>query len=565
MKEQPRSQAHQKAIDGILQSPGRSPVMPRHVSERLRRPGIRRAAPAMRPRQNHKDQEIDPIEAAQNLHPKLPPEPDVYPLTDIDMSIDEERVARPLKSGKRKGRQKGRIRGFFKRKWREIKSWSRRKKIIVGIITLAIIAALIAGGLFLKGYLNARKVFRGGGSAVSLNEASPDLLKGEGDGRVNILLLGIGGEGHDAPDLTDTIMIASIDPVNKKAALLSIPRDLWVKIPAKGSMKLNAVYETGKYDYLGKQDYQNTDQKAIEAGFKLADSTIEDVVGIPIHYHVLVNFQAFRQAVNAVGGIDVNVPAALYDPTMAHENGGSSLIAAAGLQHFDGTKALMYARSRHTSSDFARAERQRAIIVALQQKILTLGTFSNPQKIAQLMDAFGNNVVTDLSLKDVSRVYQIGKDVGSDKIASVGLTDPDSNFLTTGMISGQSVVIPRAGANNYDDIRSYVRNKLRDGYLEKENASVEVLNGTTTPGLAEDTAATLKSYGYNVGTVTDAPTKNYAKTTIIDMTNGKKPYTAQYLKKRFNLNKLATKLPDQTIQTQNADFVIILGENETIN
>jgi len=162
-------------------------------------------------------------------------------------------------------------------------------------------------------------------------------------------------------------------------------------------------------------------------------------------------------------------------------------------------------------------------------------------------------------------VYQIGKDVGSDKIASVGLTDPDSNFLTTGMISGQSVVIPKAGANNYDDIRSYVRNKLRDGYLEKENASVEVLNGTTTPGLAEDMAATLKSYGYNVGTVTDAPTKNYAKTTIIDMTNGKKPYTAQYLKKRFNLNKLATKLPDQTIQTQNADFVIILGENETTN
>lgn len=564
MKENPRPGAHQKAIDGILHSSSASRSgLPRSGADRLRRATSQRAAPTLRRRTPRSQQVVDPIEAAQNLHPKLSPQADIYPLTDIDMSIDDAGTeANRRRHGKR---QKHRIRGFFRRKWQSMQQWSRKKKIIVSIVAIIVIAALIGGLLFLKGYLNARKVFRGGGSAVSLNEAAPDLLKGEGDGRVNILLLGIGGEGHDAPDLTDTIMVASIDPVNKKAALLSIPRDLWVKVPGKGSMKLNAVYETGKYDYLGKQDYRNNDQKAVEAGFKMADSTIEEVAGIPIHYHVLVNFQAFQQAVDAVGGIDVTVPTALYDPSMARENGGSSLIAAAGLQHFDGRKALMYSRSRHTSSDFARAERQRALIVALQQKILTLGTFSNPQKIAQLMDAFGNNVVTDLNLKDVSRVYQIGKDIGSDKIASVGLTDPDSSFLTTGMISGQSVVIPKAGAGNYDEIRSFIRNKLRDGYLEKENATVDVLNGTATTALATDVATTLRSYGYTVGVVGDAPTKTYSKTTIVDLTNGKKPYTAQYLKKRFNLSKLSTKLPDQTIQTQNADFVIILGENETVN
>jgi len=545
----------QKAIDGILfgerrlQSGVKTPLQRR----RYRGVGHDTAMPAR------------PVIAQQPPLSSVPtsmPQPEQEQTPIENMELDDVAIE-PASPGSSKKKKRG---NPFRKAWQAVKGWSRRKKIVVVISIFLAALLLLAGFLFFKGYFNAKKVFKGGGSAVSLQKnVTPNLLKGEGDGRINILVLGIGGIGHEAPDLTDTIMVASIDPVSHKTALLSIPRDLWVTVPGHGSMKINAVYETGKYKYLGKQDPSNTDQKAVEAGFALADKTIEDVIGIPIHYHTLVNFRAFQQAVDTVGGISVNVPERLYDPTMAWQNGGNPILAEAGQQQFNGTKALMYVRSRYTTSDFARSQRQRAVIVALQQKIFTLGTFSDPLKLTQLMDAFGNNVVADLSISDLTRLYQLTKDVDPNTIQSVGLTDPPNNYVTTGMIGNQSVVLPRAGQGNYADIRSYVRNTLKDGYLAKENAKVLILNGTDTAGAATEASTILKSYGYNVIGAADAPTKSYAKTTIVDLTKGKKPYTAQYLKKRYSVDKTVTKLPDSTIQTQNADFVIILGADETTN
>lgn len=479
-------------------------------------------------------------------------------LNDIRPDLSEDTTKAKKKSAKTK--KKPRF-PFFRHPIKTFKSWGWRKRVLCLVIILVIIGALITGFLFLKGYFNARKVFQGGGDAAALqDDVDPNQLKGEGSGRINILLLGAGGEGHSAPDLTDTILIASIDSVNKKTALLSIPRDTWVKVQGHGSMKINAAYESGKYDYLGgQQQTGNSNINAVKAGFKTADQAVEDVIGIPIHYHMLVNFTAFKQAVDAVGGVSINVPTILYDPAFTREN-GSPIIARAGQQHFDGRRALMYARSRSTSSDFARSERQRAIIMALQQKVLTAGTLSNPNKISQLMDAFGKNVVTDLSLDNFNRLYTITKDIPTDKIESVGLTEEPSNFLTTGMVSGQSVVLPRAGMHEYAAIHNFVRNKLKDGYIAKEDAKILILNGTATPGKADKTAETLKTYGYNVIGVADAPRQDYSRTHIIDRAKGKKPYTAHYLQDRFKVTKLTSSLPDGAIQAQNADFVIILGE-----
>lgn len=536
----------QKAIDGILHGPEPQPMRsPQLTRQRFRRPAAAPivSTPASQPSDDTR---------LNNMNPELEEQP---------IMLDEVPVA-PKKT--RKTKRKKREGHFFKRKWQAIKAWSWKKKIVVLILILIALAGLVVGGLALKSYFSAKKVFKGGGSAVSLQKnVAPSLLKGEGDGRINILLLGNGGPSHEAPDLTDTIMIASIDPVNHTASLLSIPRDLWVAVPSHGSMKLNAVYETGKYGNLGKQDSSNSNTAAVKAGFAATDSVLESVLGIPIHYNVLVNFDAFKQAVDALGGITVNVPTTLYDPTMAWQNNGNPVIAAAGTQQFNGTKALMYVRSRETTSDFARSQRQRAVIVALGSKVFSLGTFSDPLKVSQLLDAFGSNVVTDLALNDVTRLYSITKGIALDGVQSIGLTDAGHAYLTTGMIGSQSVVYPIAGLNNYADIQSYVRNTLKDGYLAKENAVVEVLNGTATANAATNAANVLKTYGYNVGTVGDAPTKNYTKTVIVDLTKGKKPYTAQYLKKRYNVSKVVTTLPDSTIQTQNADFVIILGQDET--
>lgn len=426
---------------------------------------------------------------------------------------------------------------------------------------------IVAGGfLFGKGYFKIQKVFQGGSSAAALNaDVDPSLLKGEGDGRVNILMLGVGGAQHNGGDLTDTIMIASIDPVNNQAALFSIPRDLWTKMPNNyvgNYQKINAAYVSGKYKYLGRQDQSNKDRKAILAGFQGVDGVVERVTGIPIHYNMLVDFKAFSQAVDTVGGIDINASEQLYDPTMAWENNWSPVLAKKGPNHFNGKQALNYVRSRATSSDFARGERQRLMLLALKDKSTTIGTLSNPVKLSSLMSAFGDNVQSDISLGDMSRMAQIMKRIPASSIQSVSLVDPGNSFVTTGNINGMSVVMPKAGLEDYSKIQAYIRSKLKDGYIAKENATITVLNGTARPGLASDKADELKSYGYNIGTVDNAPTDNYAKTTIVDLSGGSKKYTLNYLKKRLSVDATTMQLPQGVVAGQ-ANIVIILGTDET--
>jgi LCP family protein required for cell wall assembly len=460
------------------------------------------------------------------------------------LSRKEKRAARAKKGGK----------------WYSFRKWSLRSGLVVAALVL-----VMGGFLGIKTLHQLHKVLRGGGTAAALqSNVKPQLLKGEGDGRINFLLLGRGGDGHDGPDLTDTILVASIDPVNKTAALVSVPRDLWVTAPSGGATKINAIYANAKYAALAKNSKDTAG--AEDAGEAAIAQEVTAVLGIPIHYHVLMDFQAFKEAVDAVGGVDVNVPEDLVDPTMAWENGWNATLAKKGLDHMGGVQALQYVRSRHTSArgDFDRTERQRLLIEALSQKVLSAGTYTNPLKISQLLSAFGNHVSTDLSVNDSLRLMTILKGVKGQAIQSVGLADPPNNYVQTGDIGSASVVLPTAGQGNYTAIQSYIRNTLKDPYIAKENASVEVLNGTTVPGLAGTTGDTLKTYGYNVTKVDSAPSSDYTKTTLVDLTNGKKPYTKNYLQKRFNAT-VVTKLPDATIQATGADFVVILGQDATAN
>jgi polyisoprenyl-teichoic acid--peptidoglycan teichoic acid transferase len=445
-----------------------------------------------------------------------------------------------------------------KRDWRKIRKWSLRS----GLVVLGLV--LILGGfLGIKLYSKMHKVFKGGGSAASLQaNVEPSLLKGEGDGRVNILLLGRGGDGFDGADLTDTILLVSIDPVTKKAAMVSLPRDLWITVPGAGSMKINAAFAAAKNKALATNPKDEV--AADRAGVKGTENVVSDVLDMPIHYYALVDFLAFRQAIDTIGGVDINVTSEaavserLWDGLTRK---AYFLNVQPGQQHFDGTRALYFARSRHTSirGDFDRAERQRLIIQALSQKILSAGTYTNPAKISGLLSSFGDHVSTDMSVSDAVRLTELGKGIGTN-MDSLDLADPTSPLVTTGMIGNQSVVRPLAGLSDYSEIQKYVHVKMRDGYLAKENANVTILNGSGVVGLATAKSNQLKYYGYNVGTVGDAPTSEYNKTVIVDLTNGKKPYTKNYLEKRFKV-KVVKKIPDTTIQPGTANFVIILGKD----
>lgn len=421
-------------------------------------------------------------------------------------------------------------------------------------------ALLIVGGGFLayKFYIAGGNLFGGGGGAPALAEnIDINQLRGEGDGRVNILLLGNGGAGHSGADLTDTIMLVSIDPINNKAALLSVPRDLWVRIPGDGNQKINAAFAYGKQQSKAKDLKGRTSD-----GLDLVDKTLSPIIGIPIHYHAVVNFNGFKQMVDAVGGVSFNVPETLYDPSIAWENNWNPVIARQGQQDFDGKKALLYAKSRQTSSDFARGERQRQVLVALKEKIFSAGTFSNPLKISQLLSSLGNNVHTDFSLGELKRVQEIMSKMPSSSIVSLDLVKPPHDFLTTGNINGLSVVYPKAGLFEYGGLQNYVRNTLKDGFIAKENSKVAIYNATNIAGLATKKADELKSYGYNVPTITNAPTTNPPTTVIVDLSKGKDRFTRHYLEKRFGVSARGS-VPGNAGITPPLDttFVIILGED----
>jgi len=424
-------------------------------------------------------------------------------------------------------------------------------------ISATTVCALLVGGfIFSKAWIAKNKIFKGGGNSSTLfsTDIKPEKLKGEGDGRINILLVGIGGGNHDGADLTDSIVVASIDPVAKDIALLSIPRDLWVKVPNLWTMKINAAYASSKNRA---EDNGSTDEQAKEAGFATLEDTVQEYIGIPIHYHALVNFQGFSQGVDAIGGVDVNVQKDLYDTfLMGYQN---ALIAKKGPQHFDGKRALLYAQSRYSTSDFDRGERQRLVLIALKEKTLSTGTFSNPKTISKLIDALGNNVTINATLGEMMRMYDITKDIPSTSIATLGLTDEANPLVTTGNVDEQSIVMPRAGINDFSEIQSFVRNTLRDPFLKSEDASIAILNGTGTPGLATKKAEELKSFGYRVTIIDDAPTKDYVNTIIYDKTAGVKKFTRNYLEKRLGVTTSKDAIPASILAT--ADFVVVLGSN----
>jgi polyisoprenyl-teichoic acid--peptidoglycan teichoic acid transferase len=558
-----RGRDSRQAVDGFLNAPQRpqlnlpGPTKQGLSADRFRSTSGRRLDDFKRPEGYHPMTRS--MDQSRPVPQSLPPKPVRHMGTRQQDSILH--MTLPGGALETENKKKRKLKHKDKSKFTKlgaVRKWGLRSGLaMVGLVLL------VGGFLFVKGILQAHKVFKGGGKAAALqSEVRPELLKGEGDGRINILLLGKGGDGHEGPDLTDTILVASIDPINKTANLVSIPRDLWVTVDGS-STKINAVYANHKYSALNRNSKDKAG--AEKAGVQSIEETVTQVLGIPIHYYGMVDFQAFRQAVDTVGGVDINVPTELavqdhmYDES-THKN--YFLNVPAGMQHFDGTRALFFTRTRHTSArgDFDRSERQRIFIQALGSKVLSAGTYTNPVKISQLMSAFGDHISTDFSINDGLRLANIAKGINQSNIKSIGLADPPNNYLTTGNINGISIVRPTAGIGDYSQIQNYIRNTLKDPYIAKENAAIMVLNGTTVPGLAGSKGDELKSYGYNVIKVDSAPSSDYQHTVLVDLTGGKKPFTKNYLEKRLKV-KTTTTVPDKTITTTGADFVIILGQD----
>jgi LCP family protein required for cell wall assembly len=343
-----------------------------------------------------------------------------------------------------------------KRGW---KVWLKRVAQL--ILILFLLTGIFLGGKFL---INASKAFNGNLFGLLQN----DKLKGEDEGRVNILVAGNSADdpGHSGGDLTDSIMLLSIDTKNNRAFMMSIPRDLWVDDPVDGYTKINAVYKYGNDNNFSESGYPDGGMGALE-------KVVSENLGITIHYYALINYTAFRQSVDSVGGIDVNIqssdPRGLYDPSRDWTKPYRAPLVKLtnGEHHLDGQEALNLARARgdtygaygYGQADYTRAANQRLMLVALKDKATSAGVALNPIKIASLMDSFGNNVTTDFHTTEIRRLFDITKKVPSGSITSVGLNDVNGKNLLRGYSApgGQSALIPALGRDDYSDIQAYLQ------------------------------------------------------------------------------------------------------------
>lgn len=460
-------------------------------------------------------------------------------LSDFDMSIEDMDERKKKRFGRRKKQAIVKKKKFF-----------TPKRVIKMLVFIAVIGGIFYAiqVYFLVGDIIVRT--QGQGALALQDNIDPTQLRGEGDGRVNVLLIGVGGVGHTAGSLADTIMIVSIDPISKDVALLSIPRDFYVQIPNYGSSRINAAHTYGElYGVDG-------------GGPALLRETVENVTGVPIHYYVRIDFEGFKAAIDAIGGITIDVPTRLYDPYYpdARLVGYEPLKIEAGEQYFDGELALKYARSRKTSSDFDRGRRQQEVISAVKNKALSISTLANPVKISQLFSSIGDHVKTDLQVNEILKLIDIAKSVDDSVIVNEVLDNGPDNYLASQNIGGAAVLVPKAGIGNYSQIQSFVRSLFVDGFIKKEQATVRILNGTGEPGFATRVGDRLKDFGYKVVSIDDADNSSYTKTVVYDSTNKLKPFTSQLLKLRFNVDHVQSAPSEYT----DTDFTIILGQDYSL-
>jgi len=307
------------------------------------------------------------------------------------------------------------------------------KVLASGVYTLFLLGGLASACLF---YGSLRDIFAQTGISAdvelpvigdssSLPQRVPDWSQKE---RVNILLLGVDQRPHEeGPWRSDTVIIVSVDPKSMTAGALSIPRDLYLEVPGYGEQRVNMAHFLGDaYDYPGE-------------GPGLAMKTIEYNFGIPVHYYIRVNFQGFREIIDYLGGITIDVEEEIWDYRYPDgQYGYSTVHIPAGVQVMNGRMALQYARTRHGGSDFDRLRRQQQVLMATRAKALRLDLIP---KIPLLARTMGHTAKTNLQLREVITLAQIATQVDAEDIRFAVIDET----MTVPMVldNGADVLFPK--------------------------------------------------------------------------------------------------------------------------
>lgn len=470
---------------------------------------------------------------------------------------------------------------FLREKYQNIapQRQDRKKQKKSFRLAVFLIIFTIIGGLFTSYSLYAEP---GSDNEVTLFdpirrllEADDRSLSGEDSDRINILLLGVGGAGHEGAELADTIILGSLQPSTNKVSMLSIPRDLSVPTDKYGWVKINSLNAYAEQEKAG-------------SGPGYTAEVIEDLFGTKIDYYAKVDFSGFEQLIDAIGGVNVYVERSFTDYSYPTEDYlTQELTFEQGWQLMDGDTALKFSRSRKGNNgegtDFARAARQQKVITAAKDKVFSASTLLNPARLNQLAQLFNRYVDTNMSVLNMVSLAKYAPEISSDKTKNFVLDNSFDSPLYDAYINDAYVLLPKK--NDWSDIKFLVANMFSDEEInfaaEKSLAppatsvSLSIQNGTLISGLAGEAASILESSGFNVEEVNNADNQNYSRTQIIDYTNGKKSLELTTLKEYFDADTVQSvegfkndpeQLPgliEETLPktTKEVDFLVILGEN----
>jgi polyisoprenyl-teichoic acid--peptidoglycan teichoic acid transferase len=401
-------------------------------------------------------------------------------------------------------------------------------------------------------------------------------LRGEEYDRINILLVGLAGKNYPGANLTDSIIVASINPKTYQTALLSIPRDLYIPIPdTKLSTKINALY--ARSEDKGKSGKSLPAGEA--GGIDDLRKTITDITGQPIDYYIALDFDGFKQIINELGGIKVQVPKDIYDerypgPNYSYE----TFDLKQGLYTFDGDIALKFARTRHDEDgDFGRAYRQQLILEAARSKAFSLETILNIPELSHLLDTLGEHLRTDIQLDELNSFVDLIKKIDThttvNKVLDAG--QPESILAVSHVSLGgvrAFILIPRTG--NYDEIQDISKNifdleiiNRKKAAVKIENTSVAIVNESDAKDFDAKLKNLLDKFDYRAEIAPPkakeknrwyAPNKT-SDTTVYDLTGGLKPFSLEDLSKKLGAKISIYPTDTLSAQCQGADFCLVLG------
>jgi LCP family protein required for cell wall assembly len=457
---------------------------------------------------------------------------------------------------------------FGKKRRNDTKLKKRRvtKWVIIAVVALLV---LVGGWLAYKTLRASGNIFKG--NILGLVQSQP--LKQDANGRSNILVLGTSEDdpGHGGAFLTDSMMILSIDQKNKTAAMFSIPRDLYVQY----GMACNSGYQGKINEYFNCVNEDYTTQEAEEERLTKTREFVGKIFGLDLQYAVHVNNTVIKDAVNAVGGVDVDIQGSNGDPGVYDRNFDWRCSYKCylvkydnGVHHLDGEHALYLAMARGDvaptyglgNSNFDREKNQQKIIIALKEKAVSTGTLTDLGKVTGLIDSLGNNLRTNFDTTEIRTLMTLGSEIPSDSITRISLYGEEDAVFTSGPYNGASVVMPTDGIFNYTGIRMFLKQKLSTDPVTREGAKIVVLNGSGVTGVAQTEADKLTEAGFIVSNVGNAPEDSYDDVEVYQVGTGMSGTKAK-LKSAFGV-EVKTTAPPVTVAAD-TNFVVIFGKDRS--